>query len=118
MATAMLAATLTHTLDALGVSGSRAPLTWPTNEEAQTGALLVAGSLMALTALAKAALSVSKVSGMPPVEHGVWRASLAEPQHLHAPLAVFAWVHTESQCAQSTRTWLRSTTFLTQGFTR
>lgn len=47
MATRMPAATLTRTLDALGVSNSRAPLTWPTNEVAQTGALLVAGLLMA-----------------------------------------------------------------------
>jgi hypothetical protein len=59
MAAGMAAATLTHTMESLGVSTKAATLTWPTNEVAQTGGLLVVVSLMVFTALAQAARSVS-----------------------------------------------------------
>lgn len=59
MAAGMAAATLTHTMDSLGVSTKAATLTWPTNEVAQTGGLLLLVSLMVFTALAQAARSVS-----------------------------------------------------------
>lgn len=61
MAAGMAAATLTHTMDALGASTKAAKSTWPTNEVAQTGAMLLVVSLMVFTALAQAAKSVSTV---------------------------------------------------------
>ncbi len=59
MVSAMIASTLTHTLDSLGVSSKAATLAWPTNEVAQTGALLLVAALGSFTALMQAAQPVS-----------------------------------------------------------
>lgn len=59
MLSAMAAATLTHTLDSLGVSHKGASLAWPTNEVAKTGALLAVAALGSFTTLAQAARVVS-----------------------------------------------------------
>jgi hypothetical protein len=59
MLSAMAAATLTHTLDSLGVSYKAASLAWPTNEVTKTGALLAVAALGSFTTLAQAARVVS-----------------------------------------------------------